>query len=96
MMPPRAMENLIMERHAPQLIVAQILVRESQQRFREEQMREHLHGPDRTLPTRNDRLRMVIAGALIRLGERLDGTSTGGDGVIPAAATGSDRNISIR
>lgn len=85
-----------MENQGPQLLVAQILVRESQHQFREEQMREHLHGPERTLPTRNDRLRMVIAGALVRLGERLDGTSTGGGGVVPAAATASDRNISIR
>lgn len=65
-----------MERHTPQLIVAQILVRESQRRFPEEQSEEHRREREATAgsrPALRDRIRLAISGALVFVAQRLAG-----------------------
>ena len=64
-----------MENRAPQLLVAKILVRESQQRFPEEQVEArqndwYLASP---LAALGEGLRQTIAGTLVTLGTRIAG-----------------------
>ena len=72
-----------MENQGPQLLVAQFLVRESQQRLpkrqREEPRRERdaVAGPR---PARPNRFRLAIASALVFVGQHLAGISGGNPG----------------
>ncbi len=67
-----------MENQGPQLIVAQILVRESQQLFREEQSEEHRQEREAAAgsrPAPRNRTRLAISGALVFVAQRLAGDS---------------------
>jgi hypothetical protein len=78
-----------MDMHTPHLIVAQILVRESQQRHPEEQIRDHLRGPEGAHPTWTDQVRLAIGGALVTAGKRLAGMPPSS----PVVATASDGKL---
>jgi hypothetical protein len=83
-----------MERHTPQLIVAQVLVRQSQQRFTPQRIPEHLRDWEHPRATWTAPLRRAIAGALVRVAERLAGISPGE--AMPVTETTPEPNVLTR